>query len=66
VKTSPLTVHVIALLAFALSRPAPAQDRHVLVPVAELEQMLGSEPLRIVSAEIRWRSRRWWDSARRS
>ena len=63
VKTFPLPVHVIALLAFALSRPAPAQDRHVLVPVAELEQMLGSEPLRIVSAEIRWRSRRWWDSS---
>ena len=39
-------------LAFAVSWPASAQDRNVLLPVAELEHMLQSEPLRIVSAQI--------------
>jgi hypothetical protein len=32
--------------------PAVAQDANVALPVAELERMLRSEPLRIVSAEI--------------
>lgn len=52
-KPGPLTVSlVLAALAFAPSWPASGQDRHVLLPVAELEHMLQSEPLRIVSAEI--------------
>src|SRR5262249_4871021 len=46
------TLHVLAALAFAASWPAIAQDRHVLLPVAELERMLQAEPLRIVKAEI--------------
>src|SRR5207248_464230 len=32
--------------------PAAAQDRHVLLPVAELERILATEPMRIVRAEI--------------
>ena len=48
-----LTLHVlVAMLAFAVSWPASAQDRNVLLPVAELEHMLQSEPLRIVSAGV--------------
>jgi hypothetical protein len=42
----------LALLALALSWPAFAQDRNVPTPVAELERMLQSEPMRIVKAEI--------------
>jgi hypothetical protein len=41
-----------AALAFALSWPGFAQDRHVLLPAAEVERILRSEPLRIVSAQI--------------
>ena len=52
-KASWLALHVlVAVLASALSWPASAQDRNVLLPVAELEQMLQSEPLRIVSAAV--------------
>jgi len=39
-------------VALALPWPAFAQDRNVLFPVAELERMLQSEPMRIVSAAI--------------
>jgi len=39
-----------ALLAIATG--APAQDRNVLLPIVELERMLESEPLRIVSAQV--------------
>src|SRR5262249_25675912 len=53
VKTATRTMHtLVAALAFAGSWPALAQDRNVLLPVAELERMLQSEPLRIVSAAI--------------
>jgi hypothetical protein len=36
----------------AASGPAAAQDLNILFPVAELERMLATEPLQIVSAEI--------------
>src|SRR5215470_4743080 len=53
VRTDTLTMHtLLAALAFAASGPASAQDRNVLLPVPELEHMLQSEPLRIVSAQI--------------
>ena len=42
----------LAVLALALSWQASAQDRNLAIPVAELEHMLQSEPLRIVKAEI--------------
>jgi hypothetical protein len=43
---------LLAALAVAASWSAVAQDRHITLPVAELEQLLQSEPLRIVSAEM--------------
>jgi len=43
---------LLAVLALAVPSPAYAQDRNVLLRVAELEHMLRSEPLRIVKAEI--------------
>ena len=43
---------LMALLAAATSSFALAQDRHILLPVGELESMIRSEPLRIVSAEV--------------
>jgi hypothetical protein len=43
---------LVAALTLAASFPAPAQDRNVLFPVPELERMLQSDPLRIVSAQI--------------
>jgi len=46
---SRLACIVVSLGALA---PAAAQDVNLPLPVAELEQMLGQEPLRIVSAEI--------------
>ena len=47
------TVHRLAVaLALAASWPAAAEDRNVLLPVAELEQILQSEPLRIVKAGV--------------
>src|SRR3954471_8547732 len=53
VQTRTLAVHMlVAVLALAVPSPAYAQDRNVLLPVAELEHMLRSEPLRIVKAEI--------------
>ena len=42
----------ILVLAFAVSWPASAQDRHILLPVAELEHLLHSERLRLKSAQI--------------
>jgi hypothetical protein len=42
----------IALLALAIAGAAVAQDLNIPVPVAELERMLATEPLQIVSAEI--------------
>ena len=36
----------------AVAWPAFAQDRNITLPVPELEQMLQSEPMRIVNAEI--------------
>jgi hypothetical protein len=44
-------VLVLALASMGL-QPAFAQDRNVTLPVSELEQMLRSDPMRIVSAEI--------------
>src|SRR5215469_11614205 len=53
VRTHTLTTHtLLAAVAFAASGPASAQDRNVLLPVPELEHMLQSEPLRIVSVQI--------------
>ena len=43
---------LVAVLAFAASWPASAQDRNVPLPIDELEHMLQLEPLRIVSAQI--------------
>jgi hypothetical protein len=43
---------LVAALTLAASFPGPAQDRNVLFPVPELERMLQSDPLRIVSAQI--------------
>jgi len=43
---------LLASLIAIGSSSAAAQDRNVTLPVPELEQMLHSEPLRIVSAEI--------------
>jgi hypothetical protein len=43
---------LLGVLAVATSSSAFAQDRNLLLPVSELEPMLRSEPLRIVSAEI--------------
>lgn len=34
------------------AQPVAAQDRNIMLPVAELEQMLRSEPMRIVDAKI--------------
>ncbi len=46
-------VHLLAAaLALAGACPGFAQDRNIPVPAAELERMLRSEPLRIVSARI--------------
>jgi len=46
-------VHLLAAaLALAGAGPGFAQDRNIPVPAAELERMLRSEPLRIVSARI--------------
>ena len=42
----------IALLALAIAGAAAAQDLNIPIPVAELERMLVTEPLQIVSAEI--------------
>jgi hypothetical protein len=42
----------LTALTAAASWSALAQDRNIALPVPELEQMLQSEPLRIVSAEI--------------
>ncbi|HWE22473.1 MAG TPA: hypothetical protein VG496_00910 [Myxococcales bacterium] len=39
-------------VALAVCGPVSAQDRHLVLPAAELEQVLRSEPLRIVSAQI--------------
>jgi len=36
----------------AVAWPAFAQDRNITLPVPELEQMLQTEPMRIVNAEI--------------
>jgi hypothetical protein len=43
---------LFALTLLAATRPVAAQDRNIVLPVAELDQMLRSEPMRIVSAEI--------------
>ena len=43
---------LVAVLAVAASSPASAQDKNVLIPVPELEHMLQTEPLRIVSAQV--------------
>jgi len=43
---------LLAALTLAVSWAALAQDRNITLPVAELEQVLQSEPLRIVSAEV--------------
>lgn len=52
-KTPARTVHrLLALLALAAAWTASAQDRNVLLPVAELEHMLRSEPMRIANAAI--------------
>ena len=46
-------VAALSILAFwAASWPAAAQDRNITLPVADLERMLGSEPMQIVNAEI--------------
>ena len=50
---STLRLHaLLALLAAATSSVVLAQDRHIVVPVGELESMMRSEPLRIESAEV--------------
>src|SRR6188508_1318956 len=43
---------LVFLLAAAAPSVAFAQDRHIVLPVGELEPMIRSEPLRIVSAEV--------------
>src|SRR5262245_3818728 len=43
---------LLAALVVALSWPAAAQDRNIPLPIADLERMLGSEPMQIVEAEI--------------
>jgi hypothetical protein len=43
---------VLAALIVAASWSAAAQDRNITVPVADLERMLGSEPMHIVDAKI--------------
>ena len=46
-------VAALSILAFwAASWPAAAQDRNITLPVADLERMLGSEPMQIVDARI--------------
>jgi len=46
-------VAALSILAFwAASWPAAAQDRNITLPVADLERMLGSEPMQIVNTEI--------------
>ena len=46
-------VAALSILAFwAASWPVAAQDRNITLPVADLERMLGSEPMQIVNAEI--------------
>jgi hypothetical protein len=46
-------VAALSILAFwAASWPAAAQDRNITLPVADLERMLGSEPMQIVDAKI--------------
>ena len=43
---------LLAALVVAVSWPAAAQDRNITLPVAELEHMLGSEPMQIVDAKV--------------
>ena len=43
---------LLAALVVAVSWPAAAQDRNITLPVAELEHMLGSEPMQIVAAKV--------------
>ncbi|HKQ16315.1 MAG TPA: hypothetical protein VJT80_23050 [Steroidobacteraceae bacterium] len=43
---------LLAALVVAVSWPAAAQDSNIALPIADLERMLGSEPLQIVEAEI--------------
>jgi hypothetical protein len=50
--TTPSLRALFAVLAVAAPWSAFAQDRNLAMPVGELEPMLQSEPLRIVSAEI--------------
>jgi len=48
-----VTLHLLALLlAWAAPWSASAEDRHLLLPVADLERILQTEPMRIVSAQI--------------
>jgi hypothetical protein len=43
---------LLAALLLAASWSAAAQDRNITLPIADLERMLGSEPMQIVAAEI--------------
>jgi hypothetical protein len=43
---------LLAALVVAVSWSAAAQDRNITLPVADLEHMLGSEPMQIVAATI--------------
>lgn len=43
---------LLVSLLVAASWSAAAQDRNITLPIADLEHMLGSEPMRIVDAEI--------------
>jgi Skp family chaperone for outer membrane proteins len=43
---------VVAAIALAVLLPAGAQDANIPIAVADLEQLLQQDPVRIVSAEI--------------
>jgi hypothetical protein len=43
---------LLAALVVAVSWPAAAQDQNIALPIADLERMLGAEPMQIVAAEI--------------
>ena len=46
-------IAALSIIAFwVASWPVAAQDRNITLPVADLERMLGSEPMQIVNAEI--------------
>ena len=46
-------IAALSIIAFwVASWPVAAQDRNITLPVADLERMLGAEPMQIVNAEI--------------